>query len=189
MNTNFVSKIKFTPVKVEARKKLSFGSGDTVKVTSKIVDEKGKSRLQAFEGVVLSRKHGTEPGATFTVRKTSSGVGVEKTFPLYSPMIEKIEITKKSRARRSKLYYIRDKATKHIRKKLRITALPEVEKELIEEEVVEISGDESVTKPSEAKEETAPTTDESVSEPQPEVEDEGAGKESKEKEDTQEKSE
>jgi len=133
------SNIKFSPVDMEARKKLSFKAGDTVNVWSKILEEKtakdekkgnskkgdakkgeaNKFRLQAFEGIVLARKHGTEIGATFTVRKIASGVGVERIFPLYSPMIDKIEITKKSHVRRSKLYYIRDKAIKDVRKKMR----------------------------------------------------------------------
>ncbi len=104
---------------MEARKKMNFKAGDTINVWSKIKDEKGKFRTQAFEGMVLARKHGTEIGATFTVRKIASGVGVERIFPLYSPMIEKIEVTKKSRARRSKLYYIRTKAVKDVRSKMR----------------------------------------------------------------------
>lgn len=111
--------IKFSPVDMDARKKMLFKAGDTVAVSSKILDEKGKFRLQVFEGIILARKHGTEIGATFTVRKIASGVGVERIFPLYSPLIEKIEITKKSRARRSKLYYIRTKAIKDVRKKMR----------------------------------------------------------------------
>ena len=110
---------------MEARKNLDFKSGDTVRVWNKIIDEKGKSRLQAFEGIVLARKHGTEPGATFTVRKVTLSVGVERIFPLYSPMIDKIEVTKKANARRSKLYYIRNKAVRDVRKKLRSTTLEE----------------------------------------------------------------
>jgi len=119
MAGNKINKIKFSPVDIEERKKLNFKAGDTVSVSSKILDEKGKFRFQAFEGIVLARKHGTEVGATFTVRKIASGVGVERIFPLYSPMIGKIEITKKARARRSKLYYIRTKAIKDVRKKMR----------------------------------------------------------------------
>lgn len=100
------------------RKNLDLRPGDTVRVQQKIV-EKGKTRLQAFEGLVIARKHGHEPGATFTVRKVASGVGMEKIFPLYSPNIEKIEILKRSRVRRAKLYYIREKAAKEIRKKMK----------------------------------------------------------------------
>ena len=110
--------MKFTPVNIDERKKLTFSSGDTVCVWSKIED-KGKFRLQAFEGMVLSRKHGTEAGATFTVRKISNGVGVERIFPLFSPMVDKIEVVKKSRARRSKLYYVREKAVRDIRRKMK----------------------------------------------------------------------
>ena len=109
---------QFTPVDVEARKKLDFTSGDTVRVWSKIED-KGKYRLQAFEGIVLARKHGTSASATFTVRKVASGVGVERIFPLYSPLVDKIEVTKRAKTRRSKLYYIRDKAAKEIRRKMK----------------------------------------------------------------------
>lgn len=130
-----ITNIKFSPVDMGARKALDFKAGDTVNVWSKILEEKvekkgekkkdakkteaAKYRLQAFEGIVLARKHGTEMGATFTVRKIASGVGVERIFPLYSPMVDKIEVTKKSRARRSKLYYIRTKAVKDVRSKMR----------------------------------------------------------------------
>ena len=117
--TNKITKIKFSPVDIEERKKLGFKAGDTVAVSSKIKDEKGKYRLQVFEGIVLARKHGKEAGATFTVRKVASGVGVERIFSLYSPMIGKIKITKRARARRSKLYYIRTKAVKDVRRKMR----------------------------------------------------------------------
>ncbi len=123
MAGNIINKIKFTPADIEERKKLDFKAGDTVNVSSKILEEKGKYRLQSFEGIVLARKHGEEAGATFTVRKVASGVGVERIFPLYSPMISKIEITKKARARRSKLYYIRNKAIKDVRRKMRSVTL------------------------------------------------------------------
>lgn len=108
----------FTPIDIESRKATVFSSGDTIRVWSKIED-KGKYRLQAFEGLVLARKHGTSPTATFTVRKISNGVGVERIFPLYSPMIDKIELVKRAKTRRSKLYYIRDKAAKEIRRKMK----------------------------------------------------------------------
>ena len=125
MAGNKIMKIKFSPVDIEARKALDFKAGDTVNVSSKILDEKGKYRLQAFEGIVLARKHGREAGATFTVRKVASGVGVERIFPLYSPLVDKIEVTKKARARRSKLYYIREKAVKDVRRKMRSVAVEE----------------------------------------------------------------
>ena len=140
MAGNKINKIKFSPVDIEARKKLDFKAGDTINVTSKILDEKGpaksgasKYRLQSFEGIVLARKHGKEAGATFTVRKVASGVGVERIFPLYSPMIDKVEITKRARARRSKLYYIRTKAVKDVRRKMRsVTNVEEIEPEVAE---------------------------------------------------------
>lgn len=107
-----------SPVKTEDRAKLDLRSGDTIRVWQKI-QEKGKTRLQAFEGLVLARKHGTEAGATFTVRRVASGVGVEKIFPLYSPMIDRIEVIKRSKVRRSKLYHIREKAAKEVRRQMR----------------------------------------------------------------------
>ncbi len=100
------------------RKELGLRSGDTVRVHQKIQD-KGKTRIQIFEGLVLARKHGNEPGATFTVRKVASGVGVEKIYPLYSPLIDKLEIVKRAKVRRSKLYYIREKVAREIKRQMR----------------------------------------------------------------------
>ncbi len=111
--------IQFTPVDMEARKALDFSSGDTVCVWNKIKENDGKIRLQAFEGMVLARKHGTEIGATFTLRKVASGVGVERVYPLYGVNIDKIEIVRRARTRRSKLYYVRDKALRDVRRKLK----------------------------------------------------------------------
>ena len=119
MAGNKINKIKWSPVDIEERKKLTFKAGDTVSVSSKVLDDKGKYRLQVFEGIVLARKHGTEPGATFTVRKVASGVGVERIFPLYSPLIDKIEILKRSKVRRAKLYYIREQASREVKRQLR----------------------------------------------------------------------
>jgi large subunit ribosomal protein L19 len=82
------------------------GTGDNVRVHTKIY-EGDKERIQVFEGVVI-RKRGGNTRSTFTVRKVSYGVGVEKTFPAHSPLIEKIEILSKSKIRRSKLYYLRN---------------------------------------------------------------------------------
>lgn len=105
-------------------------SGDTIRVWQRI-EEKGKTRLQVFEGLVLARKHGTEAGASFTVRKISGGVGVELTLPLYSPKIEKIELAKRPRnVRRAKLYYLREKAAKAVRKKMK--QMRQVDKVLME---------------------------------------------------------
>ena len=109
---------QISPVNVDERKNLGIRAGDTVRVHQKI-QEKGKTRLQVFEGLVIARKHGSEAGATFTVRATHSGVGVERIFTLYSPLIDQIEIVRRSKVRRAKLYYIRDKVAREIRRQLR----------------------------------------------------------------------
>ena len=109
-----------SPVDMTERKKLDIRAGDTVKVWQKI-QEKGKTRLQLFEGLVLAVKHGKEAGGTFTVRRVASGVGVEKIFPIYSPLIDKITISKRSQVRSSKLYHIREKAAKEIKRQMRNT--------------------------------------------------------------------
>jgi len=128
-----ITKKEFSPVDKSSRAKLDFKAGDTVRVWGKIL-EKGKTRLQAFDGLVLSRKHGTESGATFTVRKVSLSVGVERIFPLYSPNIDRIEVLRKSKTRKSKLYYIRTKAVKEVKKRLKsVTISKEEALEVIEE--------------------------------------------------------
>ena len=155
MNTS----ITLSPVDMQTRKNLDIHSGDTVRVWSKI-QEKGKTRLQAFEGVVLARKHGTEMGGTITVRKVSNSVGVERVFPLYSPMIDKIEITKKTKTRRSKLYFIRDKAVKEIRKKMKAVFRNALK---VDEEFAEDEETEKVeTETPEMNEESTPETVEST---------------------------
>ena len=128
--------IKFSPVDIEKRRQLDFRAGDSVRVWQK-VKEGDKTRLQAFEGLVIARKHGREPGATFTVRKVSDGIGVERVFPLYSPNIEKIEIVKTGKVRRAKLYYVREKAAKEIRKKIKQSQVQvqKEEKENVEEDL------------------------------------------------------
>ena len=89
---------------------LEFNVGDTVKVYGKI-KEGNRERIQVFEGTVL-KKQGTGVRATFTVRKISNGVGVEKTWPLHSPNVEKVEVVRKGKVRRAKLYYLRDRIGK-----------------------------------------------------------------------------
>jgi large subunit ribosomal protein L19 len=90
--------------------------GMTVKVYQKIKDKK-KDKTQIFEGVVLAAKHGVGVNGTVTVRKVASGVGVEKIFPLHSPLVEKIEIVREAKVRRAKLYYLRDAKGKRARLK------------------------------------------------------------------------
>ena len=85
----------------------AFRSGDTIKVTLKII-EGDRSRLQAFEGVCIARKN-NGLNSNFTIRKMSHGEGVEKVFPLFSPLIDKIEIVRKGHVRRAKIYYLRNK--------------------------------------------------------------------------------
>jgi large subunit ribosomal protein L19 len=126
---NIIPGITTSPVNMEDRKNLDIKAGDTVRVHQKIKDDKGKTRLQVFEGLVLARKHGSEPGATFTVRKVVDGIGVEKIFPLYSPLIDKIEITRRSKVRRAKLYYIREKVAREIKRQMRRMRLMTVSSE------------------------------------------------------------
>jgi len=144
---------------MEARKNLDLRPGDTVRVWQKIEEEKGKYRLQAFEGLVLARKHGTEAGATFTVRRVLSGIGVEKIYPLYSPMIEKMEIVKRSRVRRAKLYYIRDKVAREARRQLRRTRMMGSAQDAVEAEGVpeEFAKETEAEKEEIVTEMTAPT--------------------------------
>ena len=117
MNTA-IAGIVVSSVNMEDRKNLGIKAGDTVRVHQKIED-KGKTRIQIFEGLVLARKHGDEAGATFTVRKVVDGIGVEKIYPLYSPRIDKIEIVRRSTVRRAKLYYIREKVAREIKRQMR----------------------------------------------------------------------
>ncbi len=103
----------------KARQELEFRAGDTIRVWQKVTEGE-KTRLQAFEGMVLSRKHGAEPGATFTVRKIVDGVGVERIFPLYSPDIDRVEVKSQRKFKRAKLLYVRDRAAREIRKKMKV---------------------------------------------------------------------
>jgi large subunit ribosomal protein L19 len=128
-----MNKIISNGVNIEERKKLDMRSGDTIRVTQKIIEKdkktgKPKTRLQVFEGLCLAVKHGKQAGGSITIRKVASGVGVERIFPIYSPMVEKFEVVKRSKVRQSKLYHIREKATKEIRRQMRnIQDLPDNE--------------------------------------------------------------
>lgn len=90
-----------------------FRAGDTVRVHVRVV-EGGRERIQIFEGMVIAR-NGTGPRASFTVRKVSFGVGVERVFPVHAPIISRIEVVRKGHVRRSKLYYLRDRVGKSAR--------------------------------------------------------------------------
>ena len=91
--------------------------GDTVKVSAKIV-ESGRERTQVFQGVVIRLRRGGA-GANFTVRHVAYGIGVERTFPLYSPLVEKVEVVRHGKVRRAKLYYLRGLSGKAARKKIK----------------------------------------------------------------------
>jgi large subunit ribosomal protein L19 len=136
-----IKELKVPPINKEERMKLDIRAGDTVRVWQKI-REKERFRLQAFEGLVLARKHGTEAGATFTVRRMIDGIGVERIFPLYSPLIDKIETLKRSKVRRAKLYHIRKKAAKDIKREMSVLRK-------MKEEVAEVVAEE----PKESKKE------------------------------------
>lgn len=132
-----IAPAQISPVNVSERQELGIRPGDTVRVHQKI-QEKGKTRIQVFEGLVIARKHGNEAGGTFTVRATHSGVGVERIFTLYSPLVDKIEIVRRSKVRRAKLYYIREKVAREIRRQLRnmklMDASTQSEREVAEKE-------------------------------------------------------
>ena len=107
MNTKLVEEITARQLKKDVPE---FSSGDTVAVSVRIIENK-KERVQVYEGVVIQRcGHGV--GETFTVRKISFNVGVERTFPVHSPKIDHIEVTRRGKVRRAKLYYLRDKVGK-----------------------------------------------------------------------------
>ncbi len=148
-----------TPVKTQERTQLGIRPGDTVRVHQKVI-EKGKTRIQMFEGLVIAVKHGNEAGGTFTVRAQMSGVGVEKIFPLYSPVIDKIEITKRSKVRRAKLYFIREKVAREVRRQLRNMRMVKMSTEDYKEE--------------ELPEEVAPETEPAIEAAEPETSEEVA---------------
>ncbi len=112
---------KFEAFRKELLKKdiPEFRPGYTVEVHQKI-KEKGKERVQIFEGIVIARKHGASAEATFTVRKIASGVGVERIFPLHSQHIAKIKVVKRAKPRRAKLYYLRRQQREKMRQEERV---------------------------------------------------------------------
>ena len=108
--------------------------GDTVRVHVRI-KEGNKERIQVFEGIII-KKQGGGVNATFTVRRISYGVGVEKTFLVHSPMVEKVELVRVGKARRAKLYYLRDRVGKAAKTKEKVGARIETKEIVIKEEVV-----------------------------------------------------
>ena len=103
-------------IEAEQLKEVSeFNVGDTVNVYGKI-KEGNRERIQVFEGTVI-KKQGGSTRATFTVRKSSNGVGVEKTWPLHSPNVERVEVVRRGKVRRAKLYYLRDRVGKRAKVK------------------------------------------------------------------------
>ena len=110
MNNNLVKEIEKSQLKTDIP---SFSSGDTVNVYVRII-ENGKERLQLFQGVVMARVGGGG-GVKIILRKISNGVGVERTFPLHSPSISKIEVVKKGKVRRNKIFYLRERSGKAAR--------------------------------------------------------------------------
>jgi large subunit ribosomal protein L19 len=165
-------------------------SGDVVRVHQKIQEKKGE-RIQVFEGVVLARKHGTGISSTITVRRIVAGVGVEKIFPLHSPNIAKIEVVKRSKIRRAKLYFLREASGRKARlkrKEFEGFTFEEQPKEVIEEtpeteEVTEDSTEETVEEVKEEVPEKKEESTEEVKEEEPVVE------EKKEETETEEKPE
>lgn len=109
-----------------------FNVGDTVRISVKVI-EGDKERIQPFDGVVIARR-GSNTRETFTVRKISFGIGVERIFPLFSPSIEKIEVLKKGDVRRAKLYYLREKKEKSakIKEKERVFEVTTTESQTLE---------------------------------------------------------
>jgi large subunit ribosomal protein L19 len=101
--------------------------GDTVKVSAKVVEGE-RERTQLFRGVIIRVRHGGA-GANFTVRRVTYGVGVERTFPLYSPLVEKVEVVRHGKVRRAKLYYLRGRSTKASRLKEKRVDKEEKQKE------------------------------------------------------------
>ena len=110
MNTNIVNEVTARQIKKDVPE---FKGGDTVKVSVRII-ENNKERIQVFQGVVMQRR-GSGVSETFTVRKISSGVGVERTFPVHSPVISKIELVKRGKVRRSRITYLRKRSGKAAR--------------------------------------------------------------------------
>lgn len=110
MNNNLVNEVTASQLKTNVPE---FGAGDTLKVAVRII-ENGKERIQNFEGVCLARR-GSGVSETFIIRKMSAGVGVERNFPIHSPTVASIEVLKRGKVRRHKIYYLRNRTGKAAR--------------------------------------------------------------------------
>jgi len=121
-----MDKVKLVESKYAKKSPPSFSVGDTVKVYIKIIEE-GKQRLQAFEGMVIGRR-GAGIRESFTVRRISYGEGVERVFPLHATTIEKVEVVRRGKVRRAKLYYLRKKVGKKTEVEEKIGGVSEKEK-------------------------------------------------------------
>ena len=130
--------------------------GDTVRVHAKI-KEGNRERIQVFEGIII-KKQGGGVNATFTVRRISYGVGVEKTFLVHSPLLEKVEVVRVGKVRRAKLYYLRDRVGKAAKTKEKVGARIENREITIKEEVV--PGESEVVENAETTTDIAPTVEE-----------------------------
>ena len=134
--------------------------GDTVRVHQRI-KEGNRERIQVFEGTII-KKQGGGVNATFTVRKIAYGVGVEKTFLVHSPTVEKVEVTRVGKARRAKLYYLRDRVGKAAKTKENIGARIETNEITVKENLEEVPVSEEATTPVEDAKEEAPAVKEEV---------------------------
>ena len=134
--------------------------GDTVRVHQKI-KEGNRERIQVFEGIII-KKQGGGLNATFTVRKIAYGVGVEKTFLIHSPLVEKVEVVRVGKARRAKLYYLRDRIGKAAKTKENIGARIETNEITVKENLEEAPVSEEATTPVEDAKEEAPAVKEEV---------------------------
>ena len=134
--------------------------GDTVRVHQKI-KEGNRERIQVFEGIII-KKQGGGLNATFTVRKIAYGVGVEKTFLIHSPLVEKVEVVRVGKARRAKLYYLRDRIGKAAKTKENIGARIETNEITVKENLEEVPVSEEATTPVEDAKEEAPAVKEEV---------------------------
>jgi large subunit ribosomal protein L19 len=157
-------------VNIEKNAKIpSIAPGDTVRVSTKIV-EGDKERIQVFQGVVIKIKHGGN-GASYTVRHVAFGIGVERTFPLNSPLVEKVEIVRQGKVRRSRLYYLRGLSGKEARRKIKRVErkVEQVGEELLAqppEEVIEPIMDEAAVAAASEKAKAAETAAASTGAPE-----------------------